>query len=176
MNEPILYAGLPRIPPPSMQIRSRREPATRDAVNARIFEEWQTDPPTGSLRDMSGVKVLLDMNPIPTRTTTESYKQSQSFVPTGPQMGMNPYFDRYDPTFDPRNAVRELRSAVYEDKGGERGISEARHILQRGYTTRWLPEGYVEINNMDTLKSFETLRPQMNNMAANYVNQKSPAR
>lgn len=170
MNEPILYAGLPRLPPASMQLRSRKETATRDTINARLFEEWQTDAPSlqQNRPDLSGAKIILDMNPIPTRTSVETYRQSQPFLANGPQLGMNPYFDRYDPTFDPRNAVRELRSAVYEDKGGERGMDEARHLLQRGYTSRWVPEGYVESNNMDTLQSFESLRPKMNNMTSSY--------
>jgi hypothetical protein len=170
MNEPILYAGMPRLPPAVMQLRSRKEVSTRDAVNARLFEEWQTDAPSliNNRMDLSGAKVLLDMNPIPSRTTVETYRQSQPFVANGPQLGMNPYFDRYDPTFDPRNAVRELRSAVYEDKGGERGIQETRHILERGFTSRWLPEGYSEVNQMTSLLSYETLRPQLNNMNSTY--------
>lgn len=170
MNEPILYAGMPRLPPASMQIRSRKEASTRDTVNARLFEEWQTDAPSLHTRraDLSGAKILLDMNPIASRTTVETYRQSQPFVANGPQLGMNPYFDRYDPTFDPRNAVRELRSAVYEDKGGERGIQETRHILERGFTSRWVPEGYVEMNNLNTLQSFEVLRPKLNNMNNSY--------
>jgi hypothetical protein len=99
MNEPFLYAGQPRIPPPSMQIRTRKEASTKDTVNARFFEQWQTDAPSlmSDRVDLSGAKVLLDMNPISSRNATLDYRQSQPFVATGPQLGMNPYFDRYDP-------------------------------------------------------------------------------
>ena len=181
MNEPFLYAGQPRIPPPSMQLRSRKEESTRDTVNARFFEQWQSDPPllVRSYSDVSGavisgnvnldaMKGLLDMNPINTRTTSNDYRQNQSFVPNGPQLGMNPYFDRYDPTFDPRNAIRELRSAVYEEKEAERGITETRRILDRGFTSRWLPEGYSEVNNMNSLHSYEMMLPKRDDITKNY--------
>ena len=228
MNEPFLYAGQPRIPPPSMQLRSRKEGSTRDTVNARFFEQWQsdgkqlvvnyydarinelgerlkhttmTDAQKAAAKkesiDLSGAKAanapyeswqrqlggdpsvitgtklndtmaLLDMNPINTRTTSNDYRQSQPFVANGPQMGLNPYFDRYDPTFDPRNAIRELRSAVYEDRQDERGIDETRRILDRGFTSRWLPEGYAEVNNMNSLQSYEMLLPRRDDISKNY--------
>jgi hypothetical protein len=161
MNEPILYAGNPRIPPPSMQLRSRKEASSRDAVNARMFEEWQTDAPQTREK-------IQDMNPINTRTSGTDYRQSQPYIPSAPQMGQNPFFDRYDPSFDPRNAIRELRSAVYENKTGERGIEETKRILERGFVSRWLPEGYVEQNHMDTLMSYEKIRPQMDNITKTY--------
>jgi hypothetical protein len=81
---------------------------------------------------------------------------------------MNPYFDRYDPTFDPRNAVRELRSVVYEDKEAERGIAETRRMLARGFTSRWIPEGYAEVNKMNSLLSYELLRPKSDDVTKNY--------
>jgi hypothetical protein len=81
---------------------------------------------------------------------------------------MNPYFDRYDPVADPRNAVRELRNAVYEDKSGERGVIETRRILERGFTSRWLPEGFVQANNMDSLLSYEILRPKTDDITKSY--------
>ena len=183
MNEPFLYAGQPRIPPPSMQLRTRKEASTRDTVNARFFEQWQSDgqqlvrsysdvsggdPLYAPGVSLSGQRALLDMNPINTRTTATDYRQSQPFVATGPQLGMNPYFDRYDPTFDPRNAVRELRSAVYEDKEAERGIIETRRILDRGFTTRWVPEGFAEVNNMNSLNSYEQLLPRRDDISKNY--------
>jgi hypothetical protein len=173
MNEPFLYAGLGapvRIPPPSMQIRTRKEASTKDTVNARFFEQWQTDAPhlTSDRADLSGAKVLMDMNPISSRNATLDYRQSQPFVANGPQLGMNPYFDRYDPVADPRNAVRELRNAVYEDKSGERGVIETRRILERGFTSRWLPEGFVQANNMDSLLSYEILRPKTDDITKSY--------
>ena len=225
MNEPFLYAGQPRIPPPSMQLRTRKEASTRDTVNARFFEQWQSDgqqivpnyydariadiknlQKNTSMSDakkaaltkeltslerskaqalpfeewqrggtavtpavsLNGMAALLDMNPINTRTTNTDYRQSQPFIANGPQLGMNPYFDRYDPTFDPRNAVRELRSAVYEDKQDERGIIETRRILDRGFTTRWVPEGFAEVNNMNSLNSYEQMLPKRDDISKNY--------
>jgi hypothetical protein len=168
MNEPILYAGRPHIPPPVYQLRSRKEASTRDTVNARIFEEWQTDGPQNR-PDVNGPKVFLDMNPINTRSSVNDYRQSQPYVATGNQaMGANPYFDRYDPTFDPRNAIRELRSAVYEDKPAERAVSETRRFLQRGFTSRWTPDGYVEKNSLDSLLSLDITRPSQDDMKKNY--------
>lgn len=174
MNEPILYAGKPHLPPPTMQIRSRKETSTRDTVNARQFEKWQTDGPSlyNDRADLEGARVLLDMNPINTRTTTNSYRQSQPFVANGPQLGMNPYFDRYDPTFDPRNAIRELRSAVYEDKTGEKAVLESKKVLQREFANRWLPTGFTEIQQMDSLLSYEILRPKQDNIQVDYRSKK----
>lgn len=171
MNEPFLYAGVPHIPPPIMQLRVRKEVSTRDAVNARYFEKWQTDPPVVPYRDrpdLSGTRVMLDMNPINTRGSPNDYRQSQPYVPNGPQLAQNPYFDRYDPQFDPRNAIRELRSAVYEDKGAERAVLESKRILDRGYTSRWVPEGYATTNMMDSLLSYEQLRPRTDDIRKDY--------
>jgi hypothetical protein len=203
MNEPFLYAGRPHLPPPQLQLRMRKEVSTKDAMNARLFEQWQTDAPylemdradlsgakilndmqpinaragfagyTASFNapliktttDLSGAKELLDFRAINTRTEkTENYYQSQPFVPMGDQLSQNPYFDRYDPSFDPRNAVRELRSVVFEDKAGERGLAETRRMVERTFTSRWLPEGYVEKTQMNSLLSYELLRPTLNNM------------
>ena len=173
MDRQSLYAGVPHIPPPIMQLRVRKEVSTRDAVNARFFEKWQTDPPLVPYKerpDLSGTRVVLDMNPINTRGSSTDYRQSQPFVPSGPQLGQNPYFDRYDPQFDPRNAIRELRSAVYEDKASERAVLESKRMLDRGYTSRWLPEGYASANMMDSLLSYEQLRPQSDDIRKNYRN------
>lgn len=170
MKAPFLYTTRTALPSPSLQLRTRRELSTKDTVNARFFEQWQTDGPalTQDRADLSGAKVLMDMNPIPSRNSIQDYRQSQSFVATGPQLGANPYFDRYDPVADPRNAIRELRNAVYEDKSGERGVIETRRLLERGFTSRWLPEGFVEANNMDSLTSFEILRPKTDDITKNY--------
>lgn len=175
MNEPMLYAGEPRLPPPSMQLRSRREVSTKDAMNARIFEQWQTDGQSKPLsqHDLSSnrimnARVVLDMNPINTRSSDNVYKQSQPFLANGPQLGQNPYFDHYDPTFDPKNAIRELRNAVYEDKNVERGLKESRELSKRAATTRWLPEGFVEANNMNSLLSYEMLKPQISDFSKDY--------
>jgi hypothetical protein len=207
MNEPYLYAGNPHLPPPALQLRMRKEVSTKDAMNARLFEQWQTDAPYLEMdrADLSGARILNDMQPINARagfagytasfnaplvkTTTdlsgakelldfrsintraqrtENYYQSQPFVPTSDQFSENPYFDRYDPSFDPRNAVRELRSVVFEDKAGERGMAESRAMMSRTFSARWLPEDYAEKTQMNSLLSYEVLRPQFNNMTKTY--------
>jgi hypothetical protein len=50
---------------------------------------------------------------------------------------MNPYFDKYDTSYDSRNAVRELQSVVFEDKDSE-GIREARSFMTRSIDNRFL--------------------------------------
>lgn len=99
----------------------------------------------------------MDMAPTNTRTDKRDYKQSQPFVAGGPDLEYNPYFDRYDPVTDPRNAVRELRSAVYEDKGGSRGEFESKKLLRRNFENRWLCEETIDDDMMDSLMRYEII-------------------
>ena len=164
-----------------MTLRSRREMPTRDSVNARQFEHWQTDTPIPQpeYRKSSNAKdlpkdVVYDMNPISSRMDPRDFKQARPFEEMGPSLAQNPYFDRYDPTRDPRNAVRELRSVVNEDRYGEKGVLEARRLLDRGFSSRWVPAGYAEQQQMDTLLAYESIRPKQDDIAKNYrsANQK----
>ena len=174
MNEPFLYAGAIRFPPPVYQLRTRKEVSTRDAVNARMFEEWQTDAPSLlNNRHDTRSPAVLDMNPINSRTKDNNYRQSQPYLTGGSQTlgttaekGANPYFDRYDPKFDSRNAIRELRSAVYEDKPPDRGVDEAKKLMQRIGTNRWNEKTDVLVS----------MRPLMNDMKMDYrsINQTAP--
>jgi hypothetical protein len=81
---------------------------------------------------------------------------------------MNPYFDRYDPTRDPRNAIRELRGVVYEDKQADRGAEESRRIAARGYMSRWMPEGSSEDDLQASLQAYDIMRPKMSDWGRNY--------
>ena len=180
MDPTFQYAGKVRIPPQQFVLRSRIENSTRDSVNAKQFEHWQTDTPdfTHNIPKKVGAKTsipdfvnvttgyvqpkykvndipYMDMEPINTRTDLKDYKQSQPFVAGGPDLGYNPYFDRYDPITDPRNVVRELRSAVYEDKGGNRGILESQKMLRRQYENRWMQETIIDDDLMDTYLRYE---------------------
>ena len=211
MDPTFQYAGNVRIPPKQFQLRARIEPSTRDWVNAKEFEHWQTDVPDFTynmpkityegrsydtynpyisssvviynaisnrsidynknkqqdiIDPITGYKQIntkvtnipyMDMSPINTRTDLRDFKQSQPFVAGGPDLAYNPYFDRYDPVSDPRNAIRELRSAVYEDKGGARGEEESQKMLRRQFEHRWLPEELINDNEMDTFLRYETL-------------------
>ena len=181
MYHPIPYAGPVRIPPPTMQVRVRREAATHDTVNARQFEQWNSDAPVlqgGGPRDQSNQKAAYyDMAPLSSRTDRRDFRQAQPFVATGPSLAQNPYFDRYDPTRDPRNMVREVRSVVYEDKEADRGIEESRRLLERGSMSRWVPEGTEEQGSMNILQAYEVMRPKTDSIEVNYrreFNQNGP--
>jgi hypothetical protein len=110
----------------------------------------------------------MDMNPLSSRTDPRDFSQSKRFDEEGPMLAENPFFDRYDPTRDPRNAVRELRSVVNEDNYGERGLKQSRQLLERGFNSRWVPEGYAEQEKMDTLLAYETIRPKQDDIAKSY--------
>jgi hypothetical protein len=163
-----------------MSLRSRKETATKDTVNARHFEYWQTDVPMlqpdpnfmravmPTIRLQSNADVVYDMNPISSRLDPRNFTQARSFDEMGPSLAQNPFFDRYDPTRDPRNAVRELRSVVNEDNYEERGVKVSRHLLERGFNSRWVPEGYAEHEKMDTLLAYETIRPKQDSWEKSY--------
>lgn len=180
MFHPYEYAGPPRIPPPSAQPRVRREINTHDTVNTRLFENWQTAVPVpqGEYLQMQEGRVLkgretlapvaYDMAPLTSRTDKRDYRQSQPFQVNGPSLAMNPYFDRYDPTRDPRNAIRELRGVVYEDKQADRGAEESRRLAARGYMSRWMPEGSSEEDLQASLQAYDVMRPKMNDWGRLY--------
>ena len=77
---------------------------------------------------------------------------------------MNPYFDRYDPTRDPRNMIREVRSVVYEEKEADRGLTESRRLSERVYLHRWLPEGSSSDDMKASLDAYEVMRPKQDNI------------
>jgi hypothetical protein len=101
------------------------------------------------------------MSPQNTRYDARDYKQAQPYVAGGPDLAYNPYFDRYDPITDPRNAIRELRSAVYEDKGGDQGYQESQKKLKRHFENRWVPEEIVTDDLMDTFLRYDTVLPNI---------------
>ena len=165
MFHPFSYAGPVRIPPAKMQLRVRREDAASDVINSRQFEAWQSSVPVvqgGSVdnRATDMKPVFYDMAPLSSRTDKQDYRQSQPFVATGPSLAMNPYFDRYDPTRDPRNMIREVRSVVYEEKEADRGLTESRRITDRGYMSRWIPEGASTEGLKASLQAYEIMRPK----------------
>jgi hypothetical protein len=187
MFHPYEYAGPLRIPPPKMQARVRREVNTHDAVNTRLFESWQAAVPVpqGEFLQVRDGKILkgrealapevYDMAPLTSRTDKRDYRQSQPFQVNGPSLAMNPYFDRYDPTRDPRNAIRELRGVVYEDKEADRGLEESKRLLARGYMTRWMPEGSSEEDLQASLQAYEVMRPKMDDWGRNFKGDEGPS-
>jgi hypothetical protein len=173
MFNPLAYAGPVRIPPAKMQLRVRRETNTHDTINARQFESWQTAAPVvqgGTIGDdpTRMRPVFYDMAPQNSRTDKQDYRQSQPFVANGPSLAMNPYFDRYDPTRDPRNMIREVRSVVYEDKEADRGLEESRRLVDRAYVNRWLREGDEE-QLRASLSAYEVMRPKVDTIDTTYV-------
>lgn len=190
MFHPFEYAGPLRIPPPKMQLRMRKEVHTSDAVNARTFERWQTDAPQPQgeyIMDPSGLKRKVaisgdtivvpqayDMAPLSSRTDKRDYRQAQPFVADGPSLAMNPYFDRYDPTRDPRNMIRELRGVVYEEKTPDRGFEESRRLLERGYASRYVPEGSDEDGLKASLMAYEAMKPRLDSITDVYRGKPPP--
>ena len=177
MFNPLQYAGAVRIPPPKMQARVRKETATQDTINARQFEQWNSDSPVqqgGAVPAEKRPPVFYDMAPLSSRTDKRDFRQSQPFIADGPQLAENPYFDRYDPTRDPRNMVREVRSVVYEDKEADRGIENSKRLLERGLTSRWMPEG----SDMNApMLAYEVMRPKIDSIEVDYrrqINQNEP--
>lgn len=180
MFHPLEYAGPVRIPPPRMQLRVRREANTSDAINARHFEAWQASVPMpqGEYLQVKDGQILqgrealapqtYDMAPLTSRTDKRDYRQAQPFVANGPSLAQNPYFDRYDPTRDPRNAIRELRGVVYEDKEADRGLEESKRLTARGYMSRWMPEGSSEEDLRASLQAYDIMRPKMDDMGQLY--------
>jgi hypothetical protein len=174
MFHPDMYAGKVRIPPPTMQLRVRRETGTYDTINARQFESWQASVPvlqgSSDERDVFEIKpTYYDMAPQSSRTDKRNYRQSQPYVTKAPSLAMNPYFDRYDPTRDPRNMIREVRNSVYEEKEADRGLEESKRLTSRGYMSRWMPEGASQEDLQASLQAYEVMRPKVDDIHDDYL-------
>jgi len=104
--------------------------------------------------------VFMDMAPLSSRIDPRDFRQSQPYIPSGPNLAENPFFDRYDPTRDPKNMVREVRSAVYELASADRGIQESERLRQRTFTDRYEEEGKTPTN---LTQWFDLLRPKIDN-------------
>jgi hypothetical protein len=90
-----------------------------------------------------------------------------TFDPAGPKLVGNPFFDQHAPEFDSRNVARELQGVVKEDKT-DRGITESQRIMARGFSSRYVPQGYAEQNQFDSLQAFELLRPKLDDGKTDY--------
>jgi hypothetical protein len=171
--EPIPTYYTPEMSFLSMNVRSRREINARDAANIRQFEHWQTDAPYLQMDrpDLSGARILSDMNPTNSRSIDgKLYLQNRPMKAGQDSLTNNPYFQGYAPEYDSRNAVRELRSVVYEDRF-DRGLRESKQLLGRTFSSQWLEPNYVADNNLNTLNSleaYEQLKPQMDDIAKSF--------
>jgi hypothetical protein len=152
----------PPVPLPQMTLRSRREFATRDFVNAKQYEHWQTDGRYGIYNrpDLNTQAPFYDMKPNTSRTDTRSFAQSQPFVAGGDPLGANPYFSKYDATNDPRNVARELRGAVYETPA-DRGLAESKRMLERQFTAAYIPADRSRNNTETMLVARASLMPEI---------------
>ena len=112
--------------------------------------------------------VYQDMAPLSARQDARDFRQSKPYDSSGPNLSLNSYFDRYDPTRDPRNMVREVRSVVYEPKEPDRGIDESERIRARTFTNRNIPESETPVA---LTQWFNLMRPKIDNPEVVYRDQ-----
>jgi hypothetical protein len=165
--EPIRIAPTPPLVLNEFSARNLREKPTRDVVNAREYLRWNADIPYQSART-DNAPVFYDMAPLSSRSQDRSvFMQAQPFVVDAPPFQDNPYFTKYDITSDPRNIVRELRTAVVENNF-EKGDAESAKMYSRGFDSRFIP-----VTNEDTLKKkalddYEFLKPKMDDFKTDF--------
>lgn len=154
-------------PPPQFMTRSRREADPHDIINARQFEHWQTDGKYDVYNrpDLNSHMPFNDTLPINSRMNERKYSsqpryQQGSNIDKG---GMNPYFDKYDTSYDSRNMVRELRATVYEDKNVNYAV-ESNHLLERNFDNRWFNPQELK----QTVDAAESLRFKMDDIRTFY--------
>ena len=165
------------VPLPQFTPRSRREDSTRDVINARNIEAWRSSPPikqpffrpepSTTELDTRRNASFNDQAGILSRYQQPVSLPAPDFDAAGPKLVGNPYFDQHAPEFDPRNVARELRGAVKETKS-ERGSFESERLLRRGFSNRYVPEGYAESQQLDSLQAFELLRPKIDDVTHDY--------
>jgi len=133
--------------------RIQRRKNTEDVTNPK-YAKMDSNVPA------SLDTVYQDMAPLSSRTDIRDFRQSQPYDPTAPNLSLNPFFDRYDPTRDPRNMVREVRSAVYEPKEADRGLTESERIRARTFTNRYMAEDQTPV---DLTEWYNLMRPKFDN-------------
>jgi hypothetical protein len=170
MSVPLPILEINPMPLPQYSLRSRREVSTRDTINARNIESWRSSPPvlqsffrpSPSLPTYSARKdaAFYDQIGVSSRGQPPLTVPAPPFNPNGSKLEGNEYFDQYAPSFDPRNVARELKSVVKEAKD-DKGTLESKRILSRNFVSRYVPEGFAEESQLNSLKAFETLRPKI---------------
>lgn len=164
-------------------VRIRVEPNSRDAMNSRILEQM----PFTAARNivpkdiLNATKPLVqDMNPIDSRRGVNSYKQAVEFFPdadtkTGiqpkakePERFMqNPYLQRLDAANEPRQIVRELRSAVTEDNR-EKYLDLSQKIANRNFSHILIQDDQAMVQQATNLKAYELLKPKLDDFSTEY--------
>jgi hypothetical protein len=158
-------------PMPQFMTRTRREFDTKDAINSRQFEHWQTDGKYGVMNrpDINKQAPFYDMLPNDSRMSDNNYRSQPRFDVSDSRGVDNPYFDKYDATYDARNMTRELRASVYEDKNTGY-LKESKKLLERNFDNRWLNTNVIK-QQADTA---EQLRPKMDDITLFYYNKPLP--
>jgi hypothetical protein len=165
------------IPLPQFIPRSRREEITRDTANARNLELqrsvapiqqafFRPEPSTSAFGPKLEVRYN-DQKGLASRNKPPTSVPAPSFDPAGPKLVGNVFFDQYAPEYDPRNVVRELRGSVKDDKSS-RGEDESKRILSRGFSSRYVPQGFAEQEQLNSLEAFEQLRPKIDDLSKQY--------
>jgi hypothetical protein len=151
-------------------------------MNSRILEQM----PFTAARNITPKDILnstkpivQDMNPIDSRRGVNSYKQAVEFFPdadtkTGiqpppkqPERFMqNPYLQRLDAVNEPRQIVRELRSAVTEDNR-EKYLDLSQKIANRNFS-HVLIQGTDVVPMATNLKAYELLKPKLDDFSTDY--------
>ena len=177
MSVPIPTVSIDATPMPQFVPRSRREESTRDMVNIRNIEVRQSGvqiqqgffrpEPASSGFSARKDASFFDQAGIATRNQPPISIPAPKFDPNGPKLEGNPFFDQHAASYDPRNVARELNSAVKESKL-DRGILESQRILGRGFSSRYVPQGFAEANKYDSLQAFEELRPKIDDGTRQY--------
>jgi hypothetical protein len=154
-------------PLPQFMARSRREVDATDAINARQFEHWQTDGKYGVMNrpDVNSQAPFYDMLPNTSRTSDKNHRAQPRYDVESARGVQNPYFDKYDTTYDARNMTRELQACVYEDKNTGY-LAESTKLLQRNFDNRWVNPVVVQ----QQAQAAEQLRPKMDDIRMFYVN------
>ena len=176
-NEPI------RPPPTGSGVRIRVEPNSRDAMNSRILEQMPFTAARNIVPQdiLNATKPLVqDMNPIDSRRGVNSYKQAVEFFPdadtkTGIQprakepkrFMQNPYLQRLDAANEPRQIVRELRSAVTEDNR-EKYLDLSQKIANRNFSHVLIQGDQVMVEQVTNLKAYELLKPKLDDFSTDY--------
>jgi len=177
MSVPIPTVAISSVPMPQFIPRSRREDTTRDVANARNLELqrsvapiqqsfFRPEPSTSAFGPKLEVRHN-DQKGLASRNKPPTSVPAPSFDPAGPKLVGNVFFDQYAPEYDPRNVVRELRGSVKDDKA-TRGELESMRILSRGFSSRYVPEGFAEKEQLNSLEAFEQLRPKIDDVSKQY--------
>lgn len=151
--------------------RALREQPTRDVANAREYLRWNADLPVPSAnRPRKGEQGTFDDTmPLNGRQQGRSqFMQAQPYVVDAPPFQDNPYFNKYDITSDPRNAIRELRGVVTEDIT-DKGVDESVRLFSRGFDARIIPENELVAKKERALDDWNTMRPRMNDMHKTWI-------